>query len=98
MARITFKNLKKLPVETQSGKQLGQVDDLVIDVGSHAVQQYHVKKSLLSGGEYLIAPDQVDRIEEKKVVVFDSVVGSKEEIEERRPPTVAPEGVAMMED
>jgi sporulation protein YlmC with PRC-barrel domain len=97
--RITFKQLKKLAVETLSGTAIGHVNDVVIDIDGQHIIQYQVKHSLFGGKEYLISRDQVVRFEEQKMVVYDTALPKelgkfkKESITPMRP-----EAVALRED
>lgn len=77
--RITFKQLKKLSVETLSGALLGLVYDVVIDCDSQTIIQYKVKKNQVIGSkqEYLISKDQVARYEEQKLIVYDTAIPRK---------------------
>lgn len=69
--RISYKQLKKLPVETKSGMYLGRVCDVVFEIDGQLVAQYEVSPSLLSGKKYLISRDQVMNISAEKIVVSD---------------------------
>jgi len=85
--RITLSQLKKLAVETKSGTKLGRVYDLVFEVEGQSVAQYFVKSSVVSMNigmdKYLISRSQVLSINDKKMVVEDSVkkIESDEEVE-----------------
>ncbi|OGH71706.1 MAG: hypothetical protein A2921_02905 [Candidatus Magasanikbacteria bacterium RIFCSPLOWO2_01_FULL_43_20b] len=78
--RITYKQLKKLPVETKSGKYLGRLRDIVFEIDEQIVVQYGVSPSLLSGKKYLISREQVLNISAEKVVVDDSVMRVNDKI------------------
>ncbi len=71
--RVSFKQLKKMLVETVSGTHLGKVDDLIMDTDGQVVLQYHVSSGLMSGHEYLITREQVHGFEEKKLIVDDNI-------------------------
>ncbi|PIZ93850.1 MAG: hypothetical protein CO029_03515 [Candidatus Magasanikbacteria bacterium CG_4_9_14_0_2_um_filter_41_10] len=77
--RITYKQLKKLPVVTQSGQELGSVHDAVIDIEAHVIALYEVSSSVLSTKKYSITPTQVVSITEEKMIVKDAVVPDKEQ-------------------
>lgn len=71
---INFKQLKRLPVETESGQRMGAISDVILDIDSHNVRQYEVK----SGGlqrvfekELLISPSQIISISKDKIIVMD---------------------------
>ena len=72
--RISFRQLKKLPVETKGGKVLGRVCGVVFEIDGQLVAQYEVSPSLLSVKKYLISRDQVMSISAEKMVVSDGVV------------------------
>lgn len=95
--RITYKQLKKLPVETKSGKYLGRVCDVVFEIDGQLVAQHEVRPSLLSGKKYLISRDQVLGVSAEKMIVSDGVVevGADEKGGERV--VVKAEGVVMRE-
>ncbi len=76
--RIALVQLKKMTVETMSGDKLGKVYDVIIDLDEQIVVQYQVKHTGMSGSDYLINRDQVARFEEKKIIVYDTVVHKKE--------------------
>lgn len=76
--RLTFKQLKKMAVETLSGTTLGKVHDIIFDTEGQNIIQYMVKPGTLSKEEFLISRDQVVRFEEKKMVVYDTAVKKKE--------------------
>ena len=98
--RITYKQLKKLPVETKSGKYLGRVRGLVFEIDGQLAAQYEVSPSLLSWRKYLISRDQVVSIGAEKIVVHDGVVRVDDEINvesKLKVGKVEVEGVAMRE-
>ena len=72
--RITYKQLKKLSVETKSGKYLGRVCEVVFEIDGQLVAQYEVSPSMLSGKKYLISRDQVLSINAEKIIVSDGVM------------------------
>ena len=76
--RIALKQLKKMTVETLSGTKLGKVQDVIMDIDEQTVVQYQVKHTGISGSDYLINRDQIARFEEKKIVVYDTVLHKKE--------------------
>lgn len=98
MTRVSFKQLKKLPVQTHAGQHLGRIDDAIVDIESHNIAQYRVKKSILSDGEYLIAPGQVEQVQEDKIIVSDNIEKIEEEPPERKQQAATPESVAMSEE
>ena len=99
--RITYKQLKKLPVEIKSGKYLGHVCDVIFEIDGQVVAQYEVSPSLLSGKKYLISREQVLSISAEKMVVDDSVVrfGGRVSVGSRiRVGKVEAEGAMMREN
>lgn len=71
--RIDFKILKRLSVETVSGTILGHVHELEIEIDGHLIVQYKVKSSILGQRHYFINRAQVVSIDDKKMIVDDSV-------------------------
>ncbi|MFH0818492.1 MAG: hypothetical protein V1898_00685 [Patescibacteria group bacterium] len=80
--QLTQKQLNNLSVYTVSGIHLGQISGFVIDVNQHIVSKYFVNKSslvkeLLSAiredYDLEIAPAQVVRVSDQKMIVEDSV-------------------------
>ncbi|PIR03139.1 MAG: hypothetical protein COV60_01910 [Candidatus Magasanikbacteria bacterium CG11_big_fil_rev_8_21_14_0_20_43_7] len=96
--RITYSQLKKLPVETRSGEVLGHVGDIVFDIDGQQVLQYEVKSSMLSTKKYMVGREQVVSITEKKMIVEDAVVGQKEERLKIAKGDMGTEAVAMREE
>lgn len=74
--RITFKQLKVLPVITESGTNLGRVVDLEIDANNHGIGKYIVSAwpAILKRDKLLIAPEQVISVDTKKVLVKDGTI------------------------
>lgn len=70
---INLRKLLRLPVYTESGKKLGKVFDLELDVDSQIVVRYLVKPSFLSVKNLLIQSSQVKSIKEDRIIVEDSV-------------------------
>jgi sporulation protein YlmC with PRC-barrel domain len=78
--RITLKQLKKMNVETISGKKLGKVSDVVLQTDGQVVEQYEVKTFLLPGKTLLIGRSQIVRFEKERLIVDDEVdVAEKED-------------------
>lgn len=93
--RLTLKQLKKMTVETMSGTRLGKVDDIIFDIDEQMVVQYQVKHTGISGSNYLINRDQVARFEEKKMVVYDTVIKRREKSVIPPLPALPESGMAM---
>lgn len=74
---IKSKDLLKLPVETKSGKLLGAVCGMEIDIDTHQIKKYYVKPSgLVKGliGDVLIIDfSQVLSVTKERMIVEDGV-------------------------
>lgn len=75
---MTIKRLLQLPVQTQSGQDLGRVVDAMIHAESHRIIKYEVAPSsllrgLLPSQPLTIDARQVIQITEEKMIVEDSV-------------------------
>lgn len=86
--RLTFKQLKKMSVETISGTPLGKVQDIIFDIEGQNIIQYIVKSGTITTEEHLISRDQVIRFEEKKMIVYDTAVKKKERTLEKVIPLI----------
>lgn len=92
---MSLKQLKKMTVETLSGTKLGKVQDIIFDIDGQMVVQYEVRHTGISGSDYIIHRDQVVKFEEKKMIVYDTVLKQSEK-NRISPMKVIPEaGVAM---
>ncbi|MEK7158481.1 MAG: PRC-barrel domain-containing protein [Patescibacteria group bacterium] len=75
---MTMKRLFQLPVQTQSGQDLGRVVDAEIHAETHQIMKYDVAspsllRGLLPSQPLMIDYRQVIQITEEKMVVEDSV-------------------------
>jgi len=70
---INLRKLFCLPVYTESGKKLGKVFDLELDVDSHTVVHYLVRSNFLSVKYLLVQSNSIKAIKEDKIIVEDSV-------------------------
>lgn len=72
---INFNELTNLPVQTESGDFLGHLINLDINTETHSIAKYHAqKKKILKTSElFLIAPEQIVKIDEDKIIVRDNV-------------------------
>lgn len=95
--RLSFKQLKKLTVETLSGTVLGRVQDIIFDTEGQNIIQYVVKHGTINPDESLVSRDQIVRFEERKIVVYDTAARKKERTLEKILPPVA-EGVSMRQN
>jgi len=81
--RISWQQLYRLPVQTESGQKIGIVQGVTIEVDSHSISLYEVKPATILAGLFskplLIAPQQVISISEQAMIVKDSIVGVKSE-------------------
>lgn len=80
--RISTDTLIGLPVETESGTNLGKVHSVVLDVEFSSVVHYGVRplgivEEIMRREELLVAPSQVRSITEKKMVVDDALAKEK---------------------
>jgi len=73
---IKLEQVIGLPVETQSGQNLGKVIDINLDIKNHAVNAYIVKHGFLNSSNLFVKPAQVIEISDKKVVVDDGIVNN----------------------
>lgn len=69
---INWNQLKKIPVYTQSGTNLGRVAGFEVDVDSHTIRAYFVRKILRP--ELSIHREQVISITSQRMTVEDGVV------------------------
>ncbi len=85
--RYRDSQLHGAPVLTESGEQVGRLAGLIIDVETHEVIQYAVKKSgtleIILPKEFLVNRRQVVSISEERIVVKDAAV-SEDVVEEVR--------------
>jgi len=97
--RISYKQLKKLPVVTESGTELGSVHDVILDVDTHGIVQYEITPSMLSSKMYTVNQEQVVSITAEKMIVKDGAVKNNEkEAEEKMKGNMRVEPVAMREE
>lgn len=79
MSVILCKKIIGLQVVTKSGDILGRVSNFEVEIASHAILRYYVggnnvfKKIIFD--KLIIHRDQVVSIDDKKMLVLDSVVG-----------------------
>ncbi len=72
--RMAWQQLKNLPVHTQSGEALGQIEGLIFDPESHAIVQYEVRQGMpLARRTLLVATNQVVSISAERMIVEDLV-------------------------
>ena len=74
---LSFSDIKRLPVQTESGVQLGYVYDCETDTGSFRVNKYYVRPNLFSTRQYLVNVSQIKSIGGDKIVVEDGILGEK---------------------
>lgn len=95
--RLDLKTLKQLKVETVSGKTLGRVYNLEMEIDGQIVVQYRVKPSSFVGRkEYLVSRDQIVKFTAEKMIVDDAVVPDRE-ITARQTAPAEIESVALSE-
>lgn len=80
---ISSQDLIGLPVFTQLEQELGKISGFDLDVETHAILKYHVKKhsiieDLLGAKDLIIDQSQVISITSDKMVVDDAVIENRE--------------------
>lgn len=89
--RVTYSQLTKLLVRTESGTELGHVHDVVLDVDSHAAVQYILTSGMIRTKTYEIAPKQILSITETEMIVEDTLTPIlNEEVEQSMPAGATP--------
>ena len=80
---LDFSDLIDVPVETQSGDQLGKVGGLILNIETQTIYQYTVKPSgithLFDKQEFLVNKNQVISITKDKMVVQDGTYQQPEQ-------------------
>lgn len=76
---VSVKKLLGLPVFTESGERLGEICDFNLEVESHGVREYLVKKNFFNKPSHLIKPSQVREITDEKMIVDDGLIKDREE-------------------
>lgn len=72
--RMSWQQLKNLPVVTRSGQALGHVDGFIFDPELHAIVQYEVRQGMpLARRTLLVAASQVLGITAEHMTVDDAV-------------------------
>ncbi len=94
---MTQKKLKSLRVETVSGNRLGKVRDLDFDVDSQMIIHYEVTGMLPRSAKYMIHRDQVEKITEEKMVVYDTVTPIDDGEKKKKDVPAAPDAITMRE-
>lgn len=78
--RITSKQLYNIKVQTDIGRDIGVLNYFDIDIDSHTIQNYYIKRNnllerfLKTGSDIIIHPTQVISITKDVMIVKDSVV------------------------
>jgi sporulation protein YlmC with PRC-barrel domain len=70
--RITFKKLKSLPVQTESGVNLGKVVDLEFDLETQSINNLVVVSGWF-GDKLLINFNQIKKVTDSKIIVSDTL-------------------------
>lgn len=79
--RMTWGQLKNLPVVTQGGQALGQVEGIIFDPENHAIVQYEVRHGMpLARRTLLVAASQVVSITAEQMTVEDLVGKTSESV------------------
>jgi len=78
--QLDFNKIKNLPVETESGISLGNVTNLEIDLSGHNILKYIVgqKKLFFPSSALMIAPSQIIKISDEKIIVEDTLSPSRQ--------------------
>lgn len=92
--RISYTQLKRLPVETADGQLVGNVCDLELEIEGQLVAAYIVRKNRLHPA-VRIGRDEVVAITEKKIVVDNRVLIQEQDFSPAR--VSNPEPVIMRE-
>lgn len=71
---FSWKELKKIPVVTSSGQELGRISEISVDGDSFKITQIKVKNFSLPLRTHLIAWEQIISVDEKKILVRDASV------------------------
>ncbi len=89
--RMTWEQLKHLPVVTRSGQALGVVTGFVFDPETHAILQYEVRRGLpLVSATLLVSATQVVGITAERMTVDDSVAKTTAEASAEKLPATEP--------
>ncbi|MFA6588396.1 MAG: PRC-barrel domain-containing protein [Patescibacteria group bacterium] len=89
--RMSWEQLKGLPVATVSGIKVGQVAGLIFDPESHEIVQYEVKQGLgFSHRVLLVSKNQVISLTAEKMLIEDLTGTKKVEIDDKRSPATSP--------
>lgn len=80
---INEQKLIHLPVFTESGEKLGHVVDIEIDLEAHVIRKYIVGTRFRKD-TYLVTPAQILKIDDKQIVVEDTVSKVPEESSEKK--------------
>ena len=72
--RMSWQQLKNLPVITRGGQALGHVDGIIFDPEMHSIVQYEVRQGMpLARRTLLVAATQVVSITAERMTVDDAV-------------------------
>ncbi len=100
---ISWQQLHHLPVLTESGQKIGQVDGVSVNLDSHSVLHYHVQPSRsilgLFSKELLVSPALVVSMDDKAMIVKDAVMQADPATANKKTRLAfsAPKGVEMSE-
>ena len=68
--------LRGAKVESESGKNLGVVEDFTIEIIGSTIQQYYIQSATLIGGlanTWVVSADKVIRVEQHKIILPDTI-------------------------
>lgn len=81
---ISYKQLKKIIVETQSGQILGHVAGFDLETDTGVIEKYHVKAKIILANLWensiIVNKSQIINFDDEKMVVEDAVVKVKPEL------------------
>lgn len=82
MAVVNGKKIIGLSVETDSGRSLGKIVDFELEVNSQSILKYYVRGGSIFRelfiNELIVHRGQVISIDDKRMIVEDSVIKEKE--------------------
>ena len=93
--QISWEQLNRLPVFTESGRKVGLVEGVEVDIDAHAVSHYVIKPASVVkaffAGDLLIAPAEVVSITSEKMTVKDTITALEATNKGRRLVMATPE-------
>jgi len=93
---INFKILSHLPVFTERGIKIGQIQDVEINIENHSIHSYLVEPKFFGKEKYWVSPSQIKEITSEKVIVDDAVSTTLSEENKFKKKTTTPVLGAIM--